>query len=450
MAKAPPTHRLWRGSTSFARVASDTVIAKVRGAAAPGRVAMGTGRAAAVAATAATLERLVDNGYAAAVRPVFAADGPLGGRTMPLGDVLLGVGRPAGAGAPRRAAGATRSVGLVALTVARGTSADDLARHVAALPHVEYAFVPPIRRLFGGRRPSGPGGSGRRRRTAPEQWAHPAVHLAEAEAARGFRDGSTVTVAIVDSGIDDGHPDLAPAIAEYRNFLREKDKDYAGHGTHVAGIVGARPKTAAGVSGVSRARLLALKALPRDPDEFDAAAYYRALRHVIGRAQVLNLSLGGGKDPAEIDVLRDVIASGVVVVAAMGNEYEEGNPVEYPAAMAEVCAVGATDRRDRRAWFSNTGRHIDLVAPGVEILSTTPTYAYDEPDGQRRYDVMDGTSMATPLVAGAAALLLAKRPGLSPAQVVSRLTRAADRVAGAKRGSPSYGAGRLNVRALLT
>lgn len=63
---------------------------------------------------------------------------------------------------------------------------------------------------------------------------------------------------------------------------------------------------------------------------------------------------------------------------------------------------------------------------------------------------MDGTSMATPLVAGAAALLLAKRPGLSPAQVISRLTRAADRVAGAKRGSPSYGAGRLNVRALLT
>jgi subtilisin family serine protease len=163
---------------------------------------------------------------------------------------------------------------------------------------------------------------------------------------------------------------------------------------------------------------------------------------VIGRAQVLNLSVGGEKDPAEIDVLRDVIDSGVTVVAAMGNEYEDGNPVEYPAAMPEVCAVGATDHLDRRAGFSNTGRHIDLVAPGVGILSTTPTYKYD--DGQRNYDSWDGTSMATPYVAGVAALVLAKNAGGTPAQVIRRLKTSADRVAGAKKGSPSYGAGRLN------
>ena len=95
---------------------------------------------------------------------------------------------------------------------------------------------------------------------------------------------------------------------------------------------------------------------------------------MIGKAQVLNLSLGGEKDPAEIDVLRDVIDAGVVVIAAMGNEYQEGNPVEYPAAIRDVCAVGATDEFDKRAGFSNTGKHIDLVAPGVAILSTTPTF----------------------------------------------------------------------------
>jgi subtilisin family serine protease len=301
-----------------------------------------------------------------------------------------------------------------------------------------------VRRLFVPR-----AAAGRTRRSSPDQWAHPIIELDQAQQARGFKDGSTITVAIVDSGIDASHPDLKPALTEYKNFLREKDKDFIGHGTHVAGIVGARAATATGVAGVSRARLLALKALPRDDDDFDAPAYYRALRYVIGRAQVLNLSLGGAKDLAEIDILRDVIEAGVVVVAAMGNEFEEGNPIEYPAAMPEVCAVGATDRRDRRASFSNTGKHIDLVAPGVEILSTTPTYKYDDPHGRRKYDAMDGTSMATPCVAGAAALILARHPGSTPAQVVTRLTASADRVANAKKGSPSYGAGRLNVRKAL-
>ena len=223
-------------------------------------------------------------------------------------------------------------------------------------------------------------------------------------------------------------------IGEYKNFLGGSDKDFVGHGTHVAGIIAAIAGNDLGISGVCGGKILALKVLPRDGQEFDAPAYYRALRYVIGRAQVLNLSLGGEKDPAEIDVLDDVIAAGVVVVAAMGNEYDEGNPIEYPAAIPEVCAVGATNELDRRAGFSNTGRHIDLVAPGVGILSTTPTFNYDG-DGEQEFDAWDGTSMATPHVAGAAALLLAKSPGLTPAQVIRKLTSSADRVAGAKKGA---------------
>jgi subtilisin family serine protease len=132
----------------------------------------------------------------------------------------------------------------------------------------------------------------------------------------------------------------------------------------------------------------------------------------------------------------------------MGNEYHEGNPTEYPAAIREVCAVGATDELDRRAPFSNTGRHIDLVAPGVDIVSTTPTFNYDG-DGEQEYDAWDGTSMATPYVAGAAALVLAKWPDLTPAQVIRKLTASADRVAGAVRGSAAYGAGRLNCEKAL-
>jgi subtilisin family serine protease len=113
-----------------------------------------------------------------------------------------------------------------------------------------------------------------------------------------------------------------------------------------------------------------------------------------------------------------------------------------------VCAVGATDELDKRAPFSNTGRHIDLVAPGVNILSTTPTFNYDD-DGEQDYDAWDGTSMATPYVAGAAALVLAKWPDLTPAQVIRKLTGSADRVAGAVRGSAAYGAGRLNCEKAL-
>jgi subtilisin family serine protease len=328
----------------------------------------------------------------------------------------------------------------VEIRVGRGTDAEELARHVATMGEVEYAFVPRIRHPFG-RHGTGPDP------LASRQWAHGAIRIHYARAAPGFDDASGITVAIVDSGIDKNHPDLEAAISEYRNFLEEGDHDYIGHGTHVAGIVGAGFHNKVGIAGVCAARILALKALPHNDADWSAKAYYQALRYVIGRAQVLNLSLGGEKDLAEIDVLRDVIDAGVVVVAAMGNEYEEGNPVEYPAAMPEVCAVGATDQLDHRAGFSNTGGHIDLVAPGVQILSTTPTYRYDEAD--RNYAAWDGTSMASPHVAAAAALVLAKHPGSTPAQVVARLTSSADRVAGQKKRDRSYGAGRLNCEAAL-
>lgn len=366
------------------------------------------------------------------------ADEPRPARTLAEIAALAGAAPTRG----RRAAAAGRSAGLVEIRVGRDTGAKSLAKHVAGLEGVEYAFVPPVRSLFG--RPS--------HRAKPDplasrQWAHGAIRLRHARAAAGFRDGANVTVAVLDSGIDDGHPDLSGAIVEYKNFLRESNKDYVGHGTHVAGIIGATTNNEAGLTGVSAARILALKALPRDDSSFDPAAYYRALRYVIGRARILNLSLGGEKDQAEIDVLRDVIDAGVVVVAAMGNEYEEENPVEYPAAIRDVCAVGATDELDKRASFSNTGSHIDLVAPGVNILSTTPTYRYD--DGETSYDAWDGTSMATPHVAGAAALVLARHGDWSPSQVIARLKSSADRVAGAKKGSSAYGHGRLNCQKAL-
>jgi subtilisin family serine protease len=438
MARDSVNYRLWEHQVKPPKKSEQTVIAKVSPAAAaptrtPASMSAG-GRAARAAGVApdSGLARLVDNGHVARITNVFA-EGPGGGtRALSMFTAAGGRSRTAKVRAPR----------LVELEVSKGTSPSQLAAHVARMKDVEYAFVPPVRTLFARRAKAGADP------LASRQWGHGAIRLGHARAARGFKNATNITIAVIDSGIDPSHPDLKHVISEYKNFLSGSDKDFVGHGTHVAGIIAATADNGLGISGVCGGKILALKALPRDGEEFDAAAYYRALRYVIGKAQVLNLSLGGEKDPAEIDILEDVIAAGVVVIAAMGNEYEEGNPTEYPAAIPEVCAVGATDELDKRAGFSNTGRHIDLVAPGVGILSTTPTFRYDG-DGEREYDAWDGTSMATPHVAGAAALVLAKSPALTPAQVIRKLTSSADRVAGAKKGSAAYGAGRLNCEKAL-
>ena len=436
MARESDRYHLWEHEVDPPKKSTRTVIVKVRpDAAAPSRTpsasAASAGSRAARAAGVrqeSALADLLDNGHVTSITNVFD-EGPTP-RARSLSMFASGVGA--------RHTEAERSPRLVELKVRKGDSAARLAAHVARMNDVEYAFVPPVRKLFAKRADP----------LASRQWGHGAVRLGHARAKNGFNNAARLTVAVVDSGIDTTHPDLKNAIVEYHNFLKGSSKDYVGHGTHVAGIIGATSNNGLGVSGVCGAKILALKALPRDDEEFDAPAYYRALRYVIGKAQVLNLSLGGEKDPAEVDILDDVIAAGVVVVAAMGNEYEEGNPTEYPAAIREVCAVGATDQLDKRASFSNTGRHIDLMAPGVSILSTTPMFRYDG-DGEREFDSWDGTSMATPFVAAAAALVLARFPGLTPAQVIRKLTSSCDRVSGAKKGSASYGAGRLNIEKAL-
>jgi subtilisin family serine protease len=185
--------------------------------------------------------------------------------------------------------------------------------------------------------------------TAPDpflsrQWGHNAVRIAQARATAGFKDASPIVIAVADSGIDKAHPDLDGVIGEYKNFVKgESARDYEGHGTHVTGIIAAAINNGIGVSGLCAAKILALKVLPGRVD-WDATAYYRALAYCIGRAFVLNLSLGSEEfDPGEKDVIADVIDAGIVVVSAMGNEFEEGNPIEYPAALDGVCAVGATD-----------------------------------------------------------------------------------------------------------
>jgi subtilisin family serine protease len=258
-----------------------------------------------------------------------------------------------------------------------------------------------------------------------------------------------VRVSVFDSGVDEKHPDLEGVVRAYRRD-GSSARDHAGHGTHVVGIIAALVNNKIGIAGVANPQISMWKVFD-DRDRFDDALWFEGLGEcLVDGTQVINLSLGGeGKSQAEVDVFRELMRSGVVVCAAMGNEYEEGNPVEYPAAFAGVVSVGATDETGRRAPFSNTGRHIDVVAPGVNVLSTLPT----KPtwDGEKEYASWAGTSMATPYVAGLAALLRAKHPTWTGKQVADRLRKTARKLAAMKKKAftRDYGYGLVDVAKAL-
>ena len=268
-------------------------------------------------------------------------------------------------------------------------------------------------------------------------------------------DASNVKAAVLDTGIDATHPDLTGRFAAY-NHDGSSAEDIIGHGTHVAGIIAANPNNHIGVAGISTPELHIWKIFgdqPAPDGEYyvDELFYQRALNGARNAGvRVVNLSIGGGaKSRTEELLFRRLFQSGTVVVAAMGNEFENGNPVEYPGAYPGVVAVGAIDEASRRAPFSNTGRHIAISAPGVNILSTLPMKT--SPARKRvdtKYNAWSGTSMATPHVAAAAALVIAAHPDWSPAQVADRLTATALKLPEMrnKNKTKELGAGLLNLK----
>jgi hypothetical protein len=265
-------------------------------------------------------------------------------------------------------------------------------------------------------------------------------------------DASHIGVAIVDSGIDRGHPDLKAAVASYEHGSFGS-ADALGHGTHVAGIIAAVINNRIGIAGVSNARLHCWKIFGgRTGEDYDDVAYLQALGAVAKdpSIKVLNLSLGGTeKSRAESDLLAMLLDRGVLVVAAMGNEYQEGNPKEYPAAYDSVMAIGAVGLARKRSAFSNTGPHISMVAPGESVLSTLPRQK-GPGRSDTDYAAWDGTSMATPFVAGAAALVFARFPKYGPQQTRQRLESKALKL-GTKKERPAkeYGSGLLNLKKAL-
>ncbi|HEY9721680.1 MAG TPA: S8 family peptidase [Oscillatoriaceae cyanobacterium] len=277
----------------------------------------------------------------------------------------------------------------------------------------------------------------------------------DAQQAWNFNSGSAnVVVAVVDTGVDISHPDLAanlvPGVSVLPNSTGPEDDH--GHGTHVAGIIAAALNNGQGGSGVApHCKIMPVKVLNKD-GKGDTGDIVSGIMYAVDNgASVINLSLGGtGGSRALKDAIDYALSKNVVVVAAMGNDGL--NSEDYPAGYDGVIAVGAVDEQDHVADFSNFGSWISVVAPGVDILSTLPHYEVTVEDLEGKspsYDMMDGTSMATPFVSGVAALVRSQFPGLSAAAVKARIEKTADDL-GAPGFDPYYGHGRVNAyRALL-
>ncbi len=251
-----------------------------------------------------------------------------------------------------------------------------------------------------------------------DQWGPPAV---SAPAAWGVTLGDrSIVIAIVDTGVDDTHPDLASKIVGEYSYVGSI-KDGFGHGTHVAGIAAAATNNVVGVAGMCpNCGILSVKVLNDQGSGYIsdvAAGITYAASH---GARVISLSLGGsGRSETLHSALDYAIANNALPVCAMGNNGSSSNTPE-PGYWHDCLSVIATDQNGAKASFSNYGVKADVAAPGVAILSTMPTYpvTLTTTYGYRtNYDALSGTSMATPMVAGIAGLVLSENPSLTPTQV---------------------------------
>nr|WP_185845855.1 S8 family peptidase [Kibdelosporangium aridum] len=279
------------------------------------------------------------------------------------------------------------------------------------------------------------------------------------EAWKAGLDGQGVTVAVLDTGIDAQHPDLAGRIADSRNFTADPDaRDGFGHGTHVASIIAGSGAASGGkYRGVAPGvRLLNGKVLDSSGSGELSELMAGMEWAVRAGARVINMSLGGGPSAGDdmVSELADKLTAetGALFVAAAGNSGGIA-AVETPAAASSALAVGAVDKSDRLAAFSARGPRLgdamvkpEIVAPGVDIVAARAAGTNLGPVVGEKYTQASGTSMATPHVAGAAALLAQKHPDWRSGTLKASLTTSAKDV-----GAPWYeqGAGRVNIPAAL-
>jgi subtilisin family serine protease len=262
-----------------------------------------------------------------------------------------------------------------------------------------------------------------------------------------------VRVAVLDSGIDSGHPDLQNRIADGKSFVASSwENDTNGHGTFVAGQIAAATNNAQGIAGVGFPATLLIAKIVRSDGTISPDAEAAAIRWAVNNgARVINLSFGGVRDPRNPDgdtyspleaaAVRYAVSKGVLVVAAVGNA--DNAPTEpwgyagYPAALPHVLGVSSLARDGAVPNFSNRDRrHNDIAAPGEAIFSTLPRALTSDARpgcllqgysdcGPAEFRRGEGTSFSAPQVAGAAAVLFGITPSATADQVAYVLTRSA-------------------------
>jgi hypothetical protein len=237
------------------------------------------------------------------------------------------------------------------------------------------------------------------------------LHLA---AVHRLASGRNVTVAVIDSEIDAGHPDLRGVIAERYDTTQTQSHPHS-HGTGMAGAIASRYRLLGVAPGV---RLLAIKAFDESASSAEATSYQilKGLDYAIAKnVRIINMSFAGPRDLMMERTLKTAHDKGIILIAAAGNAGPKSPPL-FPGADPSVIAVTATDFTDKPFAMANRGKYISVAAPGVDVMVPAPGNSYQ---------LTTGTSVAAAHVSGVAALLVESKPGITPDEVRRVLMRTA-------------------------
>ncbi|MET3919949.1 S8 family serine peptidase [Arthrobacter sp. UYEF20] len=258
--------------------------------------------------------------------------------------------------------------------------------------------------------------------------------------------GSGIKVAVLDSGVASDNEDITPKVVARANFSNgTPGEDNYGHGTHVAGIVAATANNTVGVAGVCPGCTILDGKVLNDSGVGSSSALANGINWAVSNgAKVINMSLGVRASRTLETAVNNAWSKGVVLVAAAGNG---GNQTKiYPGAYPNVIAVAATDNTDAKASFSTYGASwVDVAAPGVNVYSTFPNHTFVLGTQNKRsfgYDVGNGTSMSSPIVAATAALAWSSHPGATNTSVRANIESTADKIPGT---GTNWAYGRVNA-----
>ncbi|CAH0345156.1 S8 family serine peptidase [Bacillus sp. CECT 9360] len=268
------------------------------------------------------------------------------------------------------------------------------------------------------------------------------LNINKAQSLAGTRK---VKVAVIDGGVDKNHPELKNKLISSYNVLNPVNPGLPdAHGTHVAGIIAAEKNNGIGGYGINaNAEILSIDVFGRAYTTNDYTIV-QAIDEAINKgAKVINMSIGSlGSSPMLEEAIQRAVAKKITIVAAAGNEASDIR--SYPASYEGVISVGSVNKQKNLSFYSSFGPTVDIVAPGEEIYSSL--YDYEK---KSTFQNMSGTSMASPVVAGAASLLLAKHPGLTPVQVEYILETTANNL-GISGYDTKFGSGLVNPVAALS